>query len=274
LRVQGAAAGSSQYGNNALKCPARRQPPPVRFYVGRKGESHPAPRAMIGLAPSLNGSASAPLSIAFASTSDPFYQGMVLSGHDLWCVNPIPEPGDAGAARIWCSLALFLRRQDALVWAPSSASAGLSTKCAILVLKIRGHRVECYERRFSPTRTLYPGGFGGHAGNSGEASLDRTAGGHGSLASWRATAARPGQSQVKAHRNQLFKLTSSNWSGLRHYAMISAGITPRQAADGGETEGVCPFRSARLTDDDLSFLYRRSSRPPSLQLPSTRYLEW
>jgi hypothetical protein len=108
LRVQGRAAGSSQYGN-IVEVPGAPPTTAGAFYVGRKGESTGS-TADDWFGAILNGSASAPLSITFASTSDPFYQGMVLPDMIFGGVNPIPEPGTLALLGLG-GLALFLRRK-------------------------------------------------------------------------------------------------------------------------------------------------------------------
>jgi hypothetical protein len=108
LRVQGAAAGSSQYGN-IVEVPGAPPTTAGAFYVGRRGESTGS-TAGDWFGAILNGSASAPLSITFASTSDPFYQGMVLPDMVFGGANPIPEPGSLALLGLG-GLALFLRRK-------------------------------------------------------------------------------------------------------------------------------------------------------------------
>ena len=108
LRVQGAAAGSSKYGN-IVEVPGAPPTTAGAFYVGRRGESTGS-TAGDWFGAILNGSASAPLSITFASTSDPFYQGMVLPDMVFGGANPIPEPGSLALLGLG-GLALFLRRK-------------------------------------------------------------------------------------------------------------------------------------------------------------------
>jgi len=90
LRVQGAAAGSSQYGN-IVDVPGAPPTTAGAMYVGRKGEATGS-TSNDWFGAILNGSASEPLNIVFASASDPFYQGMKLPDMVLGGPNPAYVP--------------------------------------------------------------------------------------------------------------------------------------------------------------------------------------
>jgi len=92
LRVGGAASGSSQYGN-IVDVPGTPPTTSGAMYVGRKGNSTGS-TAADWFGAILNGSSTDPLNITFASTSDPFYQGMKLPDMVLGGPNPayIPPP--------------------------------------------------------------------------------------------------------------------------------------------------------------------------------------
>lgn len=92
LRVGGAASGSSQYGN-IVDVPGKPPTTSGAMYVGRKGNSTGS-TAADWFGAILNGSSTDPLNITFASTSDPFYQGMKLPDRVLGGPNPayIPPP--------------------------------------------------------------------------------------------------------------------------------------------------------------------------------------
>lgn len=108
LRVGGAAAGSSAYGN-VIDVPGTPPTTAGAMYVGRIGDSTGS-AAADWFGAILNGSAATPLSITFASTSDPFYQGKVLPDMGFGGPNPVPEPGTLALLGLGC-LALFVRRQ-------------------------------------------------------------------------------------------------------------------------------------------------------------------
>ena len=93
LRVGGAAAGSSQYGN-IVDVPGAPTTTAGAFYVGRVGDSTGSTSAdWFGAI--LNGTSGDPLNITFASTSNPYYQGMKLPDMVLGGANPAPILGDA-----------------------------------------------------------------------------------------------------------------------------------------------------------------------------------
>jgi len=107
LRVQGAAAGSSQYGNIVDIAGA---PPTTSgaMWVGRKGESTGStPDDWFGAI--LTGSASDPLNITFSSVNDPVIQGLKLPDMVFGGAN-IPEPGTLALLGLG-GLAIFLRRK-------------------------------------------------------------------------------------------------------------------------------------------------------------------
>ena len=92
LRVGGAAAGSSQYGN-IVEVPGTPPTTAGAMYVGRKGESTGA-TANDWFGAILNGSASDPLNISFVSASDSAYQGLKFPDMVLGGPNPayLPPP--------------------------------------------------------------------------------------------------------------------------------------------------------------------------------------
>jgi hypothetical protein len=108
LRVQGAAAGGSQYGN-IIEVPGAPPTTAGAFYVGRKYESTGS-TAADWFGAILNGSASDPLNITFASASDPGAVGMKLPDMVFGGPNPIPEPASLTLLGLG-GLALFLRRK-------------------------------------------------------------------------------------------------------------------------------------------------------------------
>jgi hypothetical protein len=107
LRVQGAAAGSSQYGN-IVEVPGTPPTTAGAMYVGRRDESTGS-TADDWFGAILNGSASDPLNITFASASNPFFQGHKLPDMIFGGAN-IPEPGSLALLGLG-GLALFLRRK-------------------------------------------------------------------------------------------------------------------------------------------------------------------
>lgn len=96
LRVGGTATGSSLTGT-VVDVPGTPPTTAGAMYVGRKGESTGS-TADDWFGAILNGAAADPLNIAFASTSDPFYQGMKLPDMVFGGANPaaVPEPATMG----------------------------------------------------------------------------------------------------------------------------------------------------------------------------------
>lgn len=96
LRVGGAAAGSSMYGN-VIDVPGDPPTSSGAMYVGRKGESVGA-TAADWFGAILTGSATDPLNITFSSTSDPLYQGLKTPDMVYGGPNPdiVPEPATLG----------------------------------------------------------------------------------------------------------------------------------------------------------------------------------
>lgn len=109
LRVQGAAAGSSQYGN-IVEVPGAPPTTAGAFYVGRKGDSTGS-TADDWFGAILNGAAGDPLNMTFASTSDSYYQGLKLPDMVFGGTNPVPEPGTLALLGLG-GVALFLRRKS------------------------------------------------------------------------------------------------------------------------------------------------------------------
>ncbi len=88
LRVGG--LGSSAYGN-IVDVPGTPPTSAGAFYVGRRGDSTGS-TAADWFGAILNGSASDPLNITFASASDAGYEGLKLPDMVFGGANPVPEP--------------------------------------------------------------------------------------------------------------------------------------------------------------------------------------
>jgi hypothetical protein len=101
--------GSSPEFGNVIDVPGAAPTSAGCLYVGRRGDSTGS-TADDWFGAILNGSAATPLSITFASTSDPYYQGKVLPDMVFGGANPIPEPGTLALLGLG-GLALLLRRK-------------------------------------------------------------------------------------------------------------------------------------------------------------------
>lgn len=107
LRVGGAAAGSSTYGN-VIDVPGSPPTTAGAMLVGRIGESTGS-SATDWFGAILNGSASDPLNITLASTSDPAFTGLRLSDMGFGGT-VVPEPGTFSLVGLGV-LAIVLRRK-------------------------------------------------------------------------------------------------------------------------------------------------------------------
>ena len=108
LRVGGTATGSSANGN-IVDVPGTPPTTAGAFYVGRKGDSTGS-TADDWFGAILNGSATDPLNITFASTSDAFYQGKITRDMAYGGANAVPEPGTLALLGLAC-LGAFLHRK-------------------------------------------------------------------------------------------------------------------------------------------------------------------
>lgn len=108
LRVQGVAAGSSQYGN-IVEVPGAPPTTAGAMYVGRIGDSTGS-TAADWFGAILNGSAADPLNITFNTASDPLFQGLKLPDMVFGGTNPVPEPGTLALLGFGC-FGLFLLRK-------------------------------------------------------------------------------------------------------------------------------------------------------------------
>lgn len=109
LRVGGAAAGSSMYGN-IVDVPG--VPPTTAgvFYVGRKGNSTGS-TADDWFGAILSGSAGDPLNITFSSASDPLFQGLKTPDMIFGGPNPVPEPGTLAILGLSCLGHVLFRKK-------------------------------------------------------------------------------------------------------------------------------------------------------------------